>query len=727
MSSALFSVSRQSISHRFLSGREQRPREAEQFSRKSSFVGPGINQKGAQSRSNWNALHGVTVRKKKSCTNPTQIMEDKENAGKQPVLVNPVERTGITVLQTIQSPNLCAASVISKDFENLRLEEIKSLSLEQNTAAISRSHSSVKSVADKHSVADTGNAGSQNTKKALNGLEKCNPDAKFTKKPIRGVFRGRVVQSKISSFWKVSNDESQAKASVLSNNLAKSQPSNNSTAGLVNNAHFTIKSSRKESNCPLDKARSVGVSKRPAKHSASTVKPAGKKQSSVPVRMTTVSNYVKVSSTAFSAHGTAPRLNSCSDLVQKTKPATAAELPSGKMHPSSSFKVCKSTKKQLSTASAALPNGKMHPSKSFNVCKDIKRKEKPLSTAVTLGKNSYRPPVKQCLPTGQGNAPGARQSRVSKTTTLASSNTISAPFRPKTVSEILTAASTRCVHPKESAEEQRARLARWQASKGKVMKRPPMVKTKVLPPDVQIETVPIIPERVNDDLQRLSEEEADEKDSECTNLNQTVDMLQNIPLNQNVDSPKYEKEIGKEEQNNNGELEDLKHLVKNEGLVDHETNSEINDTFEKPKTENMSSKKKLNLRRAYQKAEDDKDGEVQFITCSQFRSPDNEAEGSSVIRFNVRTTPSLKSLSNNMHSQLGDSTFKDFKFLTPVRRSLRIERKSFRLPEMLHDHDPCLSSLGELSELEGDVNAYIFRENNALRDLAKHANQQKET
>lgn len=62
------------------------------------------------------------------------------------------------------------------------------------------------------------------------------------------------------------------------------------------------------------------------------------------------------------------------------------------------------------------------------------------------------------------------------------------------------------------------------------------------------------------------------------------------------------------------------------------------------------------------------------------------------------------------------SNIKDLKFLTPVRRSCRIERKSTRLPTMLVDHDPCVSSLAELVKLDDDddANAYIYRKNPAL-------------
>lgn len=62
------------------------------------------------------------------------------------------------------------------------------------------------------------------------------------------------------------------------------------------------------------------------------------------------------------------------------------------------------------------------------------------------------------------------------------------------------------------------------------------------------------------------------------------------------------------------------------------------------------------------------------------------------------------------------SNIKDLKFLTPVRRSCRIERKSSHLPSMLLDHDPCVTSLAELVKLDDDPNAYIYRKNPALAE-----------
>ncbi|NXP72013.1 CKP2L protein, partial [Ramphastos sulfuratus] len=53
------------------------------------------------------------------------------------------------------------------------------------------------------------------------------------------------------------------------------------------------------------------------------------------------------------------------------------------------------------------------------------------------------------------------------------------------------------------------------------------------------------------------------------------------------------------------------------------------------------------------------------------------------------------------------------KLLTPVRRSLRIERAGKRYPEMLKDHDPVVSSLREILEPEEETQ-FLFRRNKAL-------------
>lgn len=140
------------------------------------------------------------------------------------------------------------------------------------------------------------------------------------------------------------------------------------------------------------------------------------------------------------------------------------------------------------------------------------------------------------------------------------------------------------------------------------------------------------------------------------------------------------------------------------------------------------------------KAEDVKTEEKQEVD-----SGDDVKTLASVIKYSVKTTPYLQrwgcvlfitvlnfiiflipllrhvfSVRKTIEDEVNVSTskrksgIKDLKFLTPVRRSCRIQRQSSCLPSMLVDHDPCVSSLAELVQLDDDANAYIYRKNPAL-------------
>ncbi|XP_053905609.1 cytoskeleton-associated protein 2-like isoform X2 [Cuculus canorus] len=59
---------------------------------------------------------------------------------------------------------------------------------------------------------------------------------------------------------------------------------------------------------------------------------------------------------------------------------------------------------------------------------------------------------------------------------------------------------------------------------------------------------------------------------------------------------------------------------------------------------------------------------------------------------------------------------RELKFLTPVRRSLRIEQVGSHYPEMLKDHDPVVSSLSEILDAEEETQ-FFFRKNKALPEV----------
>ncbi|XP_055551987.1 cytoskeleton-associated protein 2-like isoform X1 [Falco cherrug] len=61
---------------------------------------------------------------------------------------------------------------------------------------------------------------------------------------------------------------------------------------------------------------------------------------------------------------------------------------------------------------------------------------------------------------------------------------------------------------------------------------------------------------------------------------------------------------------------------------------------------------------------------------------------------------------------------RELKFLTPVRRSLRIDRAGSHYPAMLKDHDPVVSSLSEIMDAEGETQ-FFFRKNKALPEVVE--------
>ena len=61
-----------------------------------------------------------------------------------------------------------------------------------------------------------------------------------------------------------------------------------------------------------------------------------------------------------------------------------------------------------------------------------------------------------------------------------------------------------------------------------------------------------------------------------------------------------------------------------------------------------------------------------------------------------------------------NTAYKELRFLTPVRRSRRLQEKTSKLPDMLKDHYPCVSSLEQLTELGRETDAFVCRPNTAL-------------
>lgn len=300
----------------------------------------------------------------------------------------------------------------------------------------------------------------------------------------------------------------------------------------------------------------------------------------------------------------------------------------------------------------------------------------------------------------------------------------------------------------EAAEERRAKLADWLASKGKTLKRPPV---SLAPPkknkavskpaaqlnDPTVEALPAtkLEHNLQSELQSVQESctednpGLDQQASSHLILNSTLDLLDNS----NMDLP-IDPEIK------------MNDVVVNlcDALEAMTTLSDCDQDESLPLKLKDESSPLTSFVPKKSKREDDielaEDGfkcpdkvEVKSDSEESFEEEDidlrktPELEEASVVKYNVKTTPYLQSVKRTIEGETNTggsrqkSTIKDLKFLTPVRRSTRIQRQSSRMPEMLADHDPCVSSLAELVKLDEDSNAYIYRRNPVLfGDLPDH-------
>ncbi|XP_055557617.1 cytoskeleton-associated protein 2 isoform X1 [Falco biarmicus] len=95
--------------------------------------------------------------------------------------------------------------------------------------------------------------------------------------------------------------------------------------------------------------------------------------------------------------------------------------------------------------------------------------------------------------------------------------------------------------------------------------------------------------------------------------------------------------------------------------------------------------------------EEQNEDEVKDVARS-VNSPEKENGTPYFLRYNQSTTPYLGRV--KMHHEAHDSSAKDLKIVTPLRCSQRIREKMRKLLDTVKDQDPCVSSFEQLGELE---------------------------
>lgn len=300
----------------------------------------------------------------------------------------------------------------------------------------------------------------------------------------------------------------------------------------------------------------------------------------------------------------------------------------------------------------------------------------------------------------------------------------------------------------ETAEERRAKLAEWMASKGKTFKRPArataeLSKTKVSAKpaaDLKPKSQPAAHSKPEPRLEHKPDSAAaahcaDTQGAAPTHdrtpliMNTTLDLLEDSNAGLPGDPQGSVDDIVLNLCDALDAMETPSKCHEPSLVTDVSSGSEMEDSQPEEElskgTPEDVSKQQVVEQVKHQVEESDgveTEEEVESDEDDVQRVTENtpQREGASMIKYSVKTTPYLQSVKKTIQEEARTSrskkknNIKDLKFLTPVRRSCRIERKSSRLPAMLMDPDPCVSSLAELVMLDGDSNAYIYRKNHAL-------------
>ncbi|KAM9456253.1 uncharacterized protein Hap1MRO34_019746 [Clarias gariepinus] len=528
-------------------------------------------------------------------------------------------------------------------------------------------------------------------------LETQKPPSSVPPKPaLPGTYKGRVVQSKIDCFRKPSSGH----VTKPSENKSRAE-----TAGRAKPATTLYASSRAGIRSGVESRTKSGPD---AQGNVQQTLPQTRIQNKPPARTATVSTKPSTVSTKPSTVSTKPSTVSTKPSTVSRKPVTMSARP-----PTVTSFI---KKKEPSTMSARPPR----------VTSFIKKKEPSTGSA----------------------RPGTVTSFIKK----------KEPSKPAAVSEqkpqkSVTNGISQYRVRVESAEERRARLAEWLASKGKSLKRPAMTEKSVSQSskpqlaDCGEEAQAKARERVETETVRDTKQievpkgKAAFSSSPSHILNITLDLLDNsdtelsaepeirmesLVMNlcerlEAMETPssckshvtaagngevKVEEETREYEILEEEEIKDASGVEKKEVKQEEEEDEEE----EKKKLKHEAEEKKL-----WFENDDDEEEEMDSTAA--------DVMDACVVKYSVKTTPFLQSVKKRMEGEMAPGTpgsrcknsIKELKFLTPVRRSSRIHRNSSRLPGMLNEHDPCVSSLAELEVLDGDdSNAYIYRKNPAL-------------
>ncbi|DAA23929.1 cytoskeleton-associated protein 2 isoform X4 [Bos indicus x Bos taurus] len=337
---------------------------------------------------------------------------------------------------------------------------------------------------------------------------------------------------------------------------------------------------------------------------------------------------------------------------------------------------------------------------SANVTVQKGPREKELNTVLSGIKTSSSQDIKGDKTLSKSMAAGMVARPASSSNTKLIEKSKSAGQRSHTT--VKAAVDSRWTQPKETAEERKARLSEWKAGKGRILKRPPSSAVTRPEPETQNEQ-PVgsfWTTMAEEDEQRLFTEKVNKTFSECLNLiNEPIEEMRHTIVDILTRKSQEKLKFGENIEETSAAEEKIQEAHTDDTGVDLESG--------KLEMENNPP------RNVFQDCEKEQDDKVKDPT-SDVKTPSTNTRAGCLIKYNVSTTPYLQSVKKKMQFDETNSAYKELKFLTPVRRSRRLQEKTSKLPDMLKDHYPCVSSLEQLTELGCETDAFVCRPNTAL-------------
>ncbi|XP_048789307.1 cytoskeleton-associated protein 2 [Lagopus muta] len=668
--------------------REQRRQKVEEYlSRKKTFSGMPIHENETSVSSRTRKAAGNKLQDKtKLSASPKPEMEDKENANE--LSWDQASRTS--------EENILKSSTIT---------------LASETSYNPEDHSSVNKVTEIKSqrVLISKSLQVKTMKEKQLPAEKQSSNVSLPKKPVLGTYRGRVIQSKINSFRKAPKSEGE-KSSLSDEKLliSATKPTVKSLSGSSCNV---VRKTVKVTNNP----NSVKPNCVPPLQSKPSVKPAPNFQSSlnkqpstsavVPKKLTAQKVIGKrgpqqlKAATKNSDHGTL-RMKRCEDLCENGKPEAPAKqfslVPDGKTgqdYKANSIKKSlflkeSAEERRVRLAEWRASRGKVMKRPPISVLLGSQPKNEELSSTggfldYELNSEKVNKTLTECLQLAEQGNQG------NKARAMLEELTESIPGAKKLAKYWICWMRLEQMGPPEKlvAGYEEAILAG--AMPRDELRRMLIDAIRNTENLVKSEDGGVVIETHLNEVLEISKE-----------LNSSVEQVHETFKDLDVDDQKAENDDKKEETGNE--------VVKKEEP----------DLVFKPEEEILpkKNKKHKNKERAKKKKCERKEQSEDRVkdTAQTVNSPekDNDTDGLQLIKES--TNPYLESV--KMHYDGNDSDAKDLKIITPLRYSLRIREKMYKLSDT--PKDSLVSSSEQLQELESKATALLHKQNDKLEETS---------